>query len=407
MGLNDTGWEKVLAAHRAALARDGYFTISSRELGKISGREPRLMAKHDFSTAVPAPLRQAGLNVIPVSRSHYLVGKFSLFHPFPDISGPVKTLRIPPGIETMGRITSEAVALNAGVVAGMLDDFLGHGPYYPTMSGRMSTLDIPLRLAGRDFTVERAQMEIDGGFESLHHLVIVEAKNHISRDFNIRQLYFPFRRFQLSLSKPVVPVYMVYTNGLVNLYRFEFTDPSNLHSIRLVDSARYALAPSLLQAQTLLEAVRAVSVVDTPVAFPQADNFGRVINLVELLEQRPLSKAEICAEYDFTPRQADYYCAAARYLGLVDDSLRLTLPGAQLVSAESRDSRNLVLIRALAARPVFHDVLAQAFASGQVPAPAVIANAISALGLSDSTCRRRAKTVHSWATWAMELAQPG
>ena len=65
-------------------------------------------------------------------------------------------------------------------------------------------------------------MEIDGGFESAERLILVEAKNHISPDFNIRQLYFPYRRFSQALAKEVVPLYVVYSNGVFHLYRYSF-----------------------------------------------------------------------------------------------------------------------------------------------------------------------------------------
>ncbi len=58
--------------------------------------------------------------------------------------------------------------LNAAALSGILTDFLGGGQLYPTVTGRMSTLQLPSRLAdlNLELDVDRAQMEIDGGFES-------------------------------------------------------------------------------------------------------------------------------------------------------------------------------------------------------------------------------------------------
>ncbi len=51
LGVNDWGWLRILAAgYDAQLERRGYFYIGARELERLSGRQPRLMAKHDFST---------------------------------------------------------------------------------------------------------------------------------------------------------------------------------------------------------------------------------------------------------------------------------------------------------------------------------------------------------------------
>ena len=54
LGVNDWGWLRILAAgYGEELERRGYFFISAREVEKISARQPRLMAKHDFSTSRP------------------------------------------------------------------------------------------------------------------------------------------------------------------------------------------------------------------------------------------------------------------------------------------------------------------------------------------------------------------
>ena len=264
---------------------------------------------------------------------------------------------------------------------------------------------------GVDVAVDRAQMEIDGGFESLEHLVLVEAKNHLSDDFNIRQLYFPYRRFQQRLAKDVVPVYLVYSNGIFHLYRYEFRDPADFRSISLVDSARYALSSSHLDAQAALDIVRAVAPEPEPaVPFPQANSFERVVNLLELIALQPLSKAEITQRYDFDPRQADYYANAARYLDLaepVEDTWEPTEHGRRVIEQPQRDARNAALIRALAARRVFREVLELSLARGTVASTAEIIAGMDGLGLSLATSRRRASTVARWTQWVLDTVAEG
>lgn len=417
LGVNDWGWLRILAAgYDAQLERRGYFYIGARELEQLSGRQPRLMAKHDFSTSRPWIFQRLRLGIVPVSRSEYLVGRFNLYERFPETqSGEVRTLELPAGLDTLSleAVSSEAVALNGASASGMLEDFLGCAPLQATVAGRMSTRGIKVRLPdlGVDVAVDRAQMEIDGGFESLEHLVLVEAKNHLSEDFNIRQLYFPYRRFQQRLAKDVVPVYLVYSNGIFHLYRYEFRDPADFRSIALVDSARYALSASHLDAQAALDIVRAVEPEPEPaVPFPQANSFERVVNLLELIALQPLSKAEITQRYDFDPRQADYYANAARYLGLaepVEDTWETTEHGRRVIEQPQRDARNAALIRALAARRVFREVLELSLARGAVASTAEICAAMNGLGLSLATSRRRASTVARWTQWVLDTVAEG
>ena len=417
LGVNDWGWLRILAAgYDAELERRGYFYIGARELEQLSGRQPRLMAKHDFSTSRPWIFQRLRLGIVPVSRSEYLVGRFNLYERFPETQrGEVRTLELPAGLDTLSleAVSSEAVALNGASASGMLEDFLGCAPLQATVAGRMSTHGLKVRLPdlGVDVAVDRAQMEIDGGFESLEHLVLVEAKNHLSEDFNIRQLYFPYRRFQQRLAKDVVPVYLVYSNGIFHLYRYEFRDPADFRSISLVDSARYALSSSHLDAQAALDIVRAVAPEPEPaVPFPQANSFERVVNLLELIALQPLSKAEITQRYDFDPRQADYYANAARYLGLaepVEDTWEPTEHGRRVIEQPQRDARNAALIRALAARRVFREVLELSLARGAVASTAEICVAMNGLGLSLATSRRRASTVARWTQWVLDTVTEG
>ena len=417
LGVNDWGWLRILAAgYDAELERRGYFYIGARELEQLSGRQPRLMAKHDFSTSRPWIFQRLQLGIVPVSRSEYLVGRFNLYERFPETQrGEVRTLELPAGLDTLSleAVSSEAVALNGASASGMLEDFLGCAPLQATVAGRMSTHGLKVRLPdlGVDVAVDRAQMEIDGGFESLEHLVLVEAKNHLSEDFNIRQLYFPYRRFQQRLAKDVVPVYLVYSNGIFHLYRYEFRDPADFRSISLVDSARYALSSSHLDAQAALDIVRAVAPEPEPaVPFPQANSFERVVNLLELIALQPLSKAEITQRYDFDPRQTDYYANAARYLGLaepVEDTWEPTERGRRVIEQPQRDARNGALIRALAARRVFREVLELSLARGAVASTAEVCAAMNGLGLSLATSRRRASTVARWAQWVLDTVAEG
>ncbi|WP_244977367.1 type II restriction enzyme [Corynebacterium lizhenjunii] len=400
MGANDVAWDKVLAHYCQP------FEISARELEHLGQRQPRLLAKHDFSAAVPAGLRQRGWNVLPISRSNYAVGPFQLFQPFPEIAGPIRHLSIPAGLESINvaAISSEAQALNVAAAAGIFEDFLDSPGLVPTVAGRMSTHTFTVHFSGvAPLTIDRAQMEIDAGFESARHVVLVEAKNHLTSDFNVRQLYFPYRRFSQALAKPVIPVFMVYSNGLFRVYRFRFADPLRPESIELADAACYTVGRAPLDVDSAL-AVLSGPVYPTDLPFPQANSFERLINLGELLLREPLSKAEITQRYDFDPRQAAYYAEAGRYLGLFD--LR---DGCYELSAEggrifAQTERSLALVRAMGARPVFREVLVHTLRTGRVP-PVAGFMAAANLGLSESTLRRRASTVSQWAQWVLQQTQ--
>lgn len=425
--VNDTAWRLVLAepSFRDALSAQGYFYIDSACLKALTDREPRLLTKHDFSAARPAVFAERGLNVWPVSRSRYLVGAFDVFHRFPSFLtggaggsagrraggvGPPRYLPLPRGIESLdfAGITSESLAINAATISGIYADFLGTDNLHATVAGRMSTGQLDIQLAGRTIHIDRAQMELDAGFESPDLLCLVEAKNRLSDDFNIRQLYFPYRRFQAAMSKPVVPVYQIYSNGIFRLLRYRFRDLYDPNSIELVDSARYCLAPLLVDVEAATHALNCRVQVPS-VTFPQANNLERVINLIEFLSESPRTWAELAEEFGVVGRQAQYYANAAAYLGFVDrmsGGVCLNAAGRDLVALTDPAARNLTIIAALAARPIFRTGLELLLSTAQPPSPTQLVDALSATHdgqLSASTARRRAQTVASWLRWVREV----
>ena len=90
------------------------------------------------------------------------------------------------------------MAYNSGIFA----DFLEDEALLPTVSGRMSSESFSFhanvvdksKIAGDSVViVENSQLEIDGAFEGINSLAVMEAKLDLTDNFLIRQLYYPFR----------------------------------------------------------------------------------------------------------------------------------------------------------------------------------------------------------------------
>jgi hypothetical protein len=61
------------------------------------------------------------------------------------------------------------------------------------MSSKKFDFNIDSKAGKFGVEVNIAQIEIDGGYEGLESLSLIEAKNSISKDFMIRQLFYPFK----------------------------------------------------------------------------------------------------------------------------------------------------------------------------------------------------------------------
>ena len=324
MGLNDQAWERLFEKYRILeeVDRSGRFMISASQIKEF--REPRLMTKFDHKVNLPDLFRDNRLSILPVTRGDYLISSFSAYQDFEEhAASPVK-ISIPPHLQSLlpEFLVSEAIALNCALACGVLGDFLEDGDLAPTVSGQMGSgefaFDINTAAGTQRVAVSSSQIEIDGAYEGSRYLSLFEAKRDLSDDFLIRQLYYPFRLWSQRMAKPVKSVFLVFSDGTFHLYQYSFENPRNYNSLRLVKQKNYVISTklSLGDVESLLRTVPPEP--EPELSFPQADRMSRIVNLMELLSGRPMTKQEITSRYAFDERQTNYYTDAGRYLGCVE-----------------------------------------------------------------------------------------
>lgn len=153
------------------------------------------------------------------------------------------------------------------------------------------------------------------------------------------------------------------------------------------------------------------------IPFPQADSMTRVVNLLELLFGNDMSKQDITANYGFDERQTNYYTAAGKYLGLIENYqnqntkeivFSLT-PLARKILSSSYREKQLELIKCILQHKVFNDVMKAYLLCGEMPERSHIINLMKKDSLynvnSDSTYSRRASTVSGWLNWIVSLCE--
>ena len=264
--------------------------------------------------------------------------------------------------------------------------------------------------------VRNAQIEIDAGFETQNSMVLVEAKNHSAVDFNIRQLYYPFRTWTKMIDKPVRSIFMTYNNQEMRIHEYDFESSNNFSSIIQRQSGTYTFSPSKISITDLVEIAKKTPKLDRFHApFPQADNFERVIDLVEILLDKPRELGELTKIYGFVGRQANYYSDAARYLGLVEKRagangrkyLYATPLATKITKLEFKE-RYLEYAKLLVSIDSVSKVFLRAASSNSQPTVSevreIFNNSADSQYLSGSTIERRALTIKSWSNWLWDLA---
>ena len=411
------------------ISNNGFFKISASQIKEV--KEPRLMAKWDSSEQLPNSLKKNKINLLPDSRSSYILSDFLLYQELPKVVEHVKNMAKVelPDLQTIDvdNITSEANAINVLQISGILEDFLEldlDDVLYATFNGRMSSGKFDFKVDTRrqiqlKVDVDRAQIEIDGGFESNHCVVILEAKNVLHEDFHVRQLYYPYRLWESKVDKPVRLIFSIYTNKIFRLMEYRFKEKENYSSIELVRTKNYSLEDTSItldEIRDVYDSIKDTEVisdnmnVEDSVPFIQADNFERIVSLLENMYENPMTSEEIIELMKFTTRQRDYYFNAGKYLGLFqklkEDKVTkygLTNIGVN-VYKKSYKERQLELVKLILSHRIFRDLFGEILETGVIPDKGRVVE----LELEYNVCSidvasRRATSVISWLNWIFNL----
>ena len=383
------------------------------------------MAKWDSTDALPEVLRKNKINILPDSRSSYVLGDFLLYQEIPPLDEPVTRMEHVelPDYESIdiNNISSEANAINVLIISGILNDFLGTGENVSTFNGRMGTGCFTFEVdthrgIKQKICVNNAQCEIDGGFENEASVVIMEAKNVVHEDFHIRQLYYPYRLWKDKVKKPIRLIFSVYSNRIYRLFEYRFKIPEDYSSIELVKSKNYSLQDTKITKEDLWEVRNHTTtrtdddMNDTDIPFIQANSMDRIISLLENLYENPMTGLQIAELMDFEPRQSDYYFNAGRYLGLfekhADDKQRIVslTPLGEKVFRLNYKKRQLKLVELILEHEIFGAFFDSMMLTGQLPDKNKIADEMRRLHVcNESQIVRRAGSVSGWLKWMNNL----
>lgn len=404
---------------------DGLFHIKASEIKVF--KEPRLMAKWDCIAALPPVLKKYNLNILPDSRSSYVLGDFLLYKEIPELQEEVFNMDYVeiPDYETIdiNNISSEAVAINVLVISGILDDFLGIDGTVQTFSGRMGTGEFDfvvdtIRGNKQKVFVKNAQCEIDGGFENEHEVVIMEAKNVLNEEFHIRQLYFPYRLWRKKVTKPIRLIFSIYSNMIFRLFEYRFVEINDYSSIELIKTKNYSLQDTTIDIEDLIEVRNNTKICyqdnqhdDLKVPFVQANSFERVISLLENMKDNPMTKEQIAELMVFDERQSDYYYNAGAYLGLFEkkredkiSKVFLTRLGDNVFSLNYKE-RQLKFVELILKHQIFADCFDMVINSGgDLPNIETIERLMREYNVcNEGQINRRASSVQGWIKWIFNL----
>lgn len=407
----DHGWDQLFASRplAAELAKDGIALLSADEIKKVTNREPRLMTKFDTREYRPDPIKKADATLLPVKNGQYALVVGNGYADLPQAQALTGiSSAIVRGFETLPLVCrSESQIIDVAHATGILQDFTGEKNLVLTIRGRLRTAPFAYTFDGarqHRLEVDGVQIEVDAGFEG-ERVYLVEAKMGARDNFIVRQLYYPYRMWLAQgVKKPIVPLFLTYSDQIFTLVEYRFRDPDVYGSIERVRTRayRFDVIAETLDLASLMHKTRAVTE-PLEIPFPQANDMRKVIDVVDAVYAGYTQRRAVTEFYEFADRQASYYVDAARYLGLLVTTragYSLTPEGVAFASSSPSD-RLRRMASAMLERPVVRMAVERMLVRGTAPDRVELAELIAASRpeLRGATLERRASSLAQWLSW--------
>lgn len=399
-------WEKIFVAKGFDVSQNLHF-ITAPEIKKLSGgAEPRILAKIDTSKDLPPVFKRNGYILLPVKNGRYAIVKGDGFHVLEKTEEVTNwKSRIKFNLTTAGRGQSEMQYLDYSHNSGVLEDVLGVGSLYPSIRGREYSRDFSFEISGTRLATSSVQIEVDLGLEGEDSIVLLEAKVNLPEDFIIRQLFYPYRNYQIiSPDKKVIPVFFVYdyAKKTYNFWVYKFSDDNNYNSIELVETKSVKIGTENLIkiAEIKPQGVTA----GRTYLIPQANDLDKVIEFVFKVKEGLNDARKIAKHFEFNERQSSYYREAAEAVGLIKSAkgkYLLTDVGRSMINL-SAGERNIFFAKLLTEFGLVKESIEMLKKRKSITKKDVESLIREKSPLSGTTIGRRADSLVSWLRWISE-----
>lgn len=218
---------------------------ATAHFARTTEREVRVLCKHDTRESRPQIFIDNGLFILPIKNGTYAIVKGEGYIDIPEIT--TKTVvyksKLDFELETSGIGNSEMQHLDFAYASSLIRTFLKDESLVLTIRGRKFTPEFEFYVGQHKhlLTTKSVQTEVDAGYEGRNQIVLVEAKNSVSKNTIIRQLYYPCRQWQHHATKKVKILFFEKQREAYSFWEFGFSDPNYYDSIQLLNCAKFEI----------------------------------------------------------------------------------------------------------------------------------------------------------------------
>lgn len=254
MVANSASWDKIFKDNNIL---DHDFTVvpyylsaksikkSCQNFEKTGEKEVRILCKQDSRCHRPQVFIDNDLFLLPIKNGHYAIIKGEGYIDIPKIESEtiIYSSKLDFELETSKIGSSEMQHLDFAYASSLIRTFMNDPTLVLTIRGRKYTPEFSFKVSGHQLNTTSIQTEVDAGYEGKDQIVLIEAKNSSVPDTIIRQLFFPYKQWQIHTNKKVVTLFFDKDKktNTYSIWQFEFTDSSDYNSIKLVKSGKYKI----------------------------------------------------------------------------------------------------------------------------------------------------------------------
>ena len=392
--------------------------IHTNQIKNRSRKDLRLMTKFDSYNSQPEIFKRHGYFILPMkNRGNFALVRGEGFEKLEDIENDpsIYVSRLGEQLVSLSKGQGESRYIDTAYYTGLIEEFLGIRGLYLTIRGRQYCNSFSFMVGNvGPINVESVQMEVDAGFENLDNLVLMEAKVGNPEDFNIRQLFYPYRHWLINVKNKRFNLLFFTFNPKDDTYsfwRYDFEDEFHYNSIKLREKSSFKITnppEERLSVSEVIEKKEGDRLVLKDWKIPQADDFEKVVQFPFVVSLGIQNSKDISDYFRFTTRQSSYYRHATEALGLVSldtktKTYNLTRIGGKYVNMNALE-RNTLLCSLLFKLPIMSEVLeyVEKSGNGQITEDEIVKIIEKNTKYNITTSRRRAQTIKSWFKWVQE-----
>ena len=258
MSKNNESWQKIyedLKIFKHDFKKEPFYLSAEqiklcvKDFQKTSQKEVRVLCKQDSRDDRPQIFIDNDLFILPIKNGAYILCKGDGYVDIPNIETKAISYKSKLEFELKSASVGDCQMqhLDFAYASSLIRTFMQDESLVLSIRGRKYTpeFDFNTKLY-QNIKIKSVQTEVDSGFEGREKIVLVEAKNNLTQNVIIRQLYYPLRQWSIHTQKEVVTLFFEKRSNEFLIWEFVFNDIKNYNSIELKRSAKFIINKGIL-----------------------------------------------------------------------------------------------------------------------------------------------------------------